>query len=115
MLYYRPIAAPNLAPAAVQLLPLAALEGAEGVLRRELLVDLDAPAGTVFDPPVAILELGTASENLLGPIVERRAFLDAEVLAGKIKRQVAHHADGRQVCRAVPCRAHAEDLTHRGD
>src|SRR5579884_1388615 len=109
------VGAADFAPSAVEALELFAFEGAEGVFGRGFFVDLDAPAGAVFDPPVAVLDLRAAAEDLFGAVVRRGAFLDAEVGGDQVEREVAHDADGREVAGTVPGGADAEELGHGGD
>ena len=48
-------------------------------------------------------------EDFLRALVERRVFLDAEVVAGHVQRDVRHVADRRDVAGAVPRGLDAED------
>src|SRR5438874_810701 len=67
----RPVALADFAPAAVQLaaLPTAFAAAAEGILRRQLLVDLYSPAWGLVRIQVAVLHHGAAFENFLRCLV----------------------------------------------
>src|SRR5262245_19959099 len=85
----RAIGPPDLPPSAVQAAP----PGTEGRLGCFLLVDLDAPAGLLAHIEVAVLFLGNAVEDLLGPLVELGVFEHAEVVRHHAERDVGHVAD----------------------
>src|SRR5438045_3040115 len=71
---------PHFAPTAVEVVALtASAAAAVRVLRRGLLVDFDTPARGIVRICVAVLRFGTAVEDLLKPLVERRVLLNAEV------------------------------------
>src|ERR1039457_2598479 len=72
------VAAPDFSPATVQVVS----PRGEGELGGRLLIHLDAPAGLLADPQVAVLHHRAALENLLRAVVEGRVLLNAEVEAG---------------------------------
>src|ERR1700722_16472979 len=74
LLDHSAVAQTDFAPAAVQ------RARSEGRLGGFLLVDLNAPAGLLADPQVAVVHLRAALKNGLGSLVEGRVLLDAEVI-----------------------------------
>ena len=58
-----------------------------GILRGELLVDVDAQAGSLVGIHVAVLGLRAAGEDRTRLGREDVAFVDAEVVAGQLERQ----------------------------
>src|ERR1700722_18995883 len=67
-----------------------------------LLINLDAPARILIHPEISILHRRAAVKDLLGPVVEGRVFLNAKVIANKIKSHVGHVAYRRNIPRAMP-------------
>ncbi|SPF49850.1 hypothetical protein SBA4_4210005 [Candidatus Sulfopaludibacter sp. SbA4] len=111
LLDHRAIGLADLAPSAIQ------VAAAAGKRRfgSFLLVHLNAPAGLLAHPQVAVLHLRAAGEDLLGPLVEGRVLLDAEIVAHEVERHVGHVADGRDVAGPVPRGLDAEVLGQDGD
>src|SRR6185436_14166764 len=71
---HRSVAAADLGPAAADARLAGVLAVAEGVLRRRLLVYLDAPARRLVCPQVAVLERGRTGEYLAHRLVELRVL-----------------------------------------
>src|SRR5262249_34612655 len=74
----------------------------DGELRGQLLVQVDAQAGLVVGPVVAVLQGRAAGEDLLLRRGELARLLDAEVGGGQVEVDVGGVADRRDVPRTVP-------------
>src|SRR5271168_3904293 len=90
------VPAANFTPTAVQPFPVA-LFGPKGSARGRLFIDLDPPTRLFAGPQVTILHDRTALKNLPRAFVERRVFLDAEIVADQVEHDVRHVPDGRNV------------------
>src|SRR5204862_7303821 len=102
----RSVAPPDLAPAAVQV----STASREGSFRGRFFIDLDAPAGLLVGPEVAIFHHGAALEDFLGTLVKRRVLLNAKVVADQVERDIGRMADRRNVAGTVPGRLDAKVL-----
>src|SRR6266545_823739 len=85
----------------------------EWEFRREFLVYFHAEAGLLLSVHIAVLHFRTANEDLLRVLLEDRALVDAEVVAGQFERKLRRMSHGRSVAGAVPGRADAEELRER--
>src|SRR5581483_1540361 len=65
----------------------------ERIPGRQLLVDVDAQAGPVIGPVVAVADLGTAGEDLPRALAEDVLLLDAEVVAGQVQVEIGRVSD----------------------
>src|SRR5215470_15665016 len=90
------IVPPDFSPSAVE------RAGTERMFRGEFLIHLNAPAGSIAGPQVAVFVGCAARENLGFQALDDAAFLDAEVGAGKVEVQLRRVADGRHISGAVP-------------
>ena len=86
----------------------------DGVLGGELFVDVDAQAGGLVGVQVAVLDLRAARED--GPGLGRKdvAFVNSEVVAGKLECQPGRMTDRRAVAGTVPGGLDAEEFAERG-
>src|SRR6267378_3057149 len=107
------VAAPDLAPATVQVFAFATFACAIGILRGSFLIHFDTPARLFVGIEVSILHYRTSVEDFPRRLVKGGVLLDAEVVAHQIERDVGGVADWRYVARTVPCGFHTEDLAHR--
>src|SRR4030095_9645257 len=89
--------------------------GFQGELFRGRLIDVHAPAWRLINGRIAVLHGGTAFENLQYRLVKRRKLLDAEVGNGQIKMNIGGLADGTQIARPMPGRAHVKELRQGGN
>ena len=72
-----------------------------GILRGQLLVDVDPEAGSISRVHVPFAETVPMGEHLVGQTGMRHVFLDAEVVDGEPEVQRRRHGDGRKVGRTV--------------
>ena len=85
-----------------------------GVLRGQLLVDVDSQARGLVGVHEAVLRLGAAGEDRARLGRKDAPFVDAEVVAGQLERQPGGVPDRRAVAGSVPGGLHAEEFAERG-
>ena len=86
----RAIKLPDDSPSAVEVLGAVT----EGILRRQLLVDLDSPARQIAGPQVPVFVSSAAGENLGLDALNDSTLLNAKVVAGKVQVQLRGVPDG---------------------
>src|SRR5439155_7727733 len=89
--------------------------GRERELRGELLVDVDPVPQGLPRHHVAVARLRAAREDFLGPGREDVPFVNAEVVARQLERELSRVGHGRSVPGTVPGRLDREELRERGD
>jgi len=89
--------------------------GRERVLRRLGLVKVYTEAGPFVGPEVAVADLRSAGENLARGLREDVLFLNPEVVARQVERQIRRVADRRDVAWPVPGRSDPEELAEGGE
>src|SRR2546427_218732 len=84
------------------------------VFCRDPLVEVDSQPRQIVRIPHSLADLRRTGEELFELIGKISAFTDPEIVERQIQVQVDRVADRRHVRRAVPCRAHAEELAAVG-
>src|SRR5262245_31621377 len=68
----------------------------------QLFVNLDAMTRNFVGVKEAVFGLGTSLKDLGGFLRKSPALMDAEIVAGQLKRQLSRMSNRRSVARAVP-------------